>query len=184
MQFADSLKLYRIRNSSSVLLHRSELFHAPEQARFTVHSCRYSIAGYPSLYLSTSLKLSSMEACSSADKKETAYCSEFIMQRPAGANNERIRVIDLAIKPQDFIEGNTVGEGRVLRRVSHKLNDSEFREKYLYWYPIIAACSYIRQSSGDVFQPEYIIPQLLMQWVMYKVKRKGIVGDQVFFLQG
>lgn len=176
----DRLKLYRIRNSSSELSHRSELFHAPEQARFTVNSSRYSIAGYPSLYLSTSLKLSSMEACSAADKKETVYYSEFMMQRPAGGSNERIRVIDLAIKPQDFIEREFDSDGRILRSLSHKLNDSKFRVNYLYWYPIIAACSYIRQSSEDVFHPEYIIPQLLMQWVRYKSRKNELLGIRYF----
>jgi len=31
--------------------------------------------------------------------------------------------------------------------------------------PLIAACSFIRVSKADPFASEYIIPQLLMQWI-------------------
>jgi hypothetical protein len=37
--------------------------------------------------------------------------------------------------------------------------------KYLMTWPLIAACSIKVKDYSDTFKPEYIIPQLLLQWV-------------------
>ena len=47
----------------------------------------------------------------------------------------------------------------------YSLNITETRSAYLLWYPLIASCSFIRINKNDPFAAEYIIPQLLMQWV-------------------
>ena len=46
------------------------------------------------------------------------------------------------------------------------------RSAYLLWYPLIAACSFIRTNKNDPFAAEYIIPQLLMQWVRSEINSK------------
>ncbi len=40
----------------------------------------------------------------------------------------------------------------------------------MLWYPLLAACSFIRVNKNDPFAAEYIIPQLLMQWVRTEFK--------------
>lgn len=58
--------------------------------------------------------------------------------------------------------------------------DSDIRSAYLLWYPLIASCSYIRIDKSDPFAAEYIIPQLLMQWVRNEIgSKKGGKRDQL-----
>ena len=64
-------------------------------------------------------------------------------------------------------------------------NDPKIKEAYLLWYPLIAACSYIRPNKRDPFAAEYIIPQLLMQWARIKMaeplsKNDKLIGIRYF----
>ena len=54
----DDLKLFRVVNvEDNRPYQRMRVFHTPYNLRSKVSTCRYSIAGYPSLYLGTSLAL-------------------------------------------------------------------------------------------------------------------------------
>ena len=68
---------------------------------------------------------------------------------------------------KDFFKTNKSG------RVFHDLNISAVKEKYFFWYPIILACSFERKNKNDPFSSEYIVPQLIMQWlrVYYETKK-------------
>ena len=58
----DLLKLYRMRSVDEVKEYEIEdIFHIPYNLRAKISSNRYSISGYPSLYLSTSLELCKQE---------------------------------------------------------------------------------------------------------------------------
>ncbi len=157
---------------------RTRVFHTPFNLRSKVSTSRYSIAGYPSLYLGTSLELCCEEIHRNPYQNLT-LASEFKFNR----YHTYIEVIELGIKPQDFIEAE--GERNNKRRIhSNLLNDIEIKRKYLLWYPLIAACSFIRTYRNDPFAPEYIIPQLLMQWVRSKlyneIGREKIIGIRYF----
>ncbi len=52
------------------------------------------------------------------------------------------------------------------------LRDNAIRTAYLLWYPLIAACSFIRTNKSHPFAAEYIVPQLLMQWVRIEMTKK------------
>ena len=92
---------------------------------------------------------------------------------------------ELSIKPQDFLETqvweNDTPHGRERRRGSHDgelwLKDEAVRGAYLMWYPLVAACSYIRVNKADPFAAEYIIPQLLMQWVRDQMRKSHQRGE-------
>lgn len=143
---------------------RERVFHTPYNLRSKVSTSRYSIAGYPSLYLGTSLDLC-CEEIHMNPYQNFALASMFKIERTLEYTNTNIRVIELSIKPQDF---NNIGhdDERYGRRISPGLLEKEnVRTTYLLWYPLIAACSYIRTNKKDPFAAEYIIPQLLMQWV-------------------
>lgn len=58
--------------------------------------------------------------------------------------------------------------------------DSTIRASYLQWYPLIAACSFVRANKKSPFSSEYIIPQLLMQWVRKQVRRNELMGIRYF----
>ena len=152
---------------------RMRIFHPPYNLRAQVSTSRYSIAGYPSLYLATSLDLCCEEIHLNPYQK-LAIASLFRIEKCEEYSNTEVDVIDLAVKPQDFFEeGENVylTEGHLnRRRIPHRLlNSDDVRARYLLWYPLIAACSFIRTNKSNPFAAEYIIPQFLMQWVRSEI---------------
>lgn len=172
----DKLRLYRIRKvDCGITYSREDIFHVPVSARSMISTCRYSIAGYPSLYLTTSLKLGLEETTESRKK---AIAARFQLVR--AQENVDIQVLELGIKPQDFVESK-VGENEIGRYVPlSKLGSRQIRENYLRWYPVIAACSFIRANRLAPFASEYIIPQLLMQWIRTQSKGNRLMGVRYF----
>lgn len=175
----DKLYLFRLRNVNDNSIHtRKEIFHVPANARSMVSACRYSIAGYPSLYLTTSIQLGIEEI----GTNNNAIVSRFKLERQQSEFN--IRVLELGIKPQDFYEDYTNNingirfKGRNLTGVD--INNSSLQSNYIKWYPLIAACSFIRANKNTPFASEYIIPQLLMQWVRKQVGETELMGIRYF----
>lgn len=153
---------------------RSRVFHTPFNLRSKVSASRYSIAGHPSLYLSTSLNLCCEEIHYNPYKQFT-LAGRFELHSVYKNDNKLIRVIDLGVKPQDFkdVERDNEIEQRHQHQKRHirnkLLEDNVVRSSYLLWYPLIAASSFIRTNKNDPFAVEYILPQLLMQWVREKM---------------
>ena len=143
---------------------RGRIFHTPYSMRSRVSTNRYSIAGFPSLYLGTSLELC-CEEIHLNPHKGFSIASRFEPDVYYKFEDKPISFIDLAIKPQDFMDYLADNRQTMGRSVSREiLSDPLARGAYLSWYPLIAACSYIRVNKDDPFAAEYIIPQLVMQW--------------------
>ncbi len=181
----DPLNLYRIVGvSDNKKYDRTRVFHTPYNLRSKVSTSRYSIAGYPSLYLGTSIDLCREEVrLNPYDKFEIA--SLFKLDREWYHSGIRINVIELALKPQDFFnsENNEINNTQHSnRRFSHDfLQRKRVQSTYVLWYPLIAACSYIRVNKSDPFAVEYIIPQLLMQWVRNEMQEfDKLIGIRYF----
>lgn len=175
----DRLYLFRLRGISDAAYHlRKDLFHVPSCARSMISTCRYSIAGYPSLYLTTSIELGMEEIGNPINNVLVSRFKIIRMQK-----NLNIRVLELGIKPQDFYEQGReyLNNNRSTRNLNGiNLRNNEIRSNYLRWYPLIAACSYIRANRNSPFSSEYIIPQLLMQWVRKQIGRNEIMGIRYF----
>lgn len=155
----DELNLYRVACvDENKIYPRKRLFHTPYNMRSKVPTCRYSIAGYPCLYLGTDLQLCCEEVHFNHHEKN-GLAARFAINRSILDSETVIQVIELSIKPQDYFE-ESQNKNIIL---PHK--NSQLFASYLVWYPLIAACSYIRVNKKDPFAPEYILPQLLMQWV-------------------
>lgn len=169
----DPLRLYRVRSvNQDIEYSREDLFHTPYNLRNKVGSCRYSIAGYPCLYLGTSLRLC-CEEIRSVNDNSMKVAARFKLRRLIdNGNNRMIYVYDLALKPQDFFEDNENGYREV----------NEFRRmsSYVMWYPLIVACSVIRSNKNDPFASEYIVPQLLMQWLKNESDESKLYGVRYF----
>lgn len=164
---------------------RERIFHTPYNMRSRVSTHRYGIAGFPSLYLGTSLELC-CEEIHLNPHKGFSIASRFEPDVWDKAKDMPISFVDLAIKPQDFIRDFRDDNRLKGREVEKKtLADSKAKGAYLSWYPLIAACSYIRVNKEEPFAAEYIIPQLLMQWARSEMqdtkKRKGqLIGIRYF----
>jgi len=120
------------------LYNKNEMFHIPFELRGQVATQRYSIPGFPSLYLGKTIYV-----CWEELKRPDLN----MFQVSRLINTQPIEYIDLT--PPDLTAGfyNTKAFG------------------YMMVWPLIAACSVKVQNPADHFKPEYIVPQLLLQWV-------------------
>lgn len=135
--------LFRIRKEGfEKRLDKKDLFHIPFESRGRCSTQRFSIPGFPALYVSNSLYVSWKEM----------GMFEFNYLHAARLSNIRsLNVLDLTYEPDEMSE-------------SH----------YAVLWPLIAACAVKVINRSDNFKSEYIIPQLLMQWVN-KEKVDGIM---------
>jgi hypothetical protein len=129
---------YRIRRQrNNTLFTPQELFHIPFELRGCVRNQRFSINGFPSLYVSSNL-----------------YTCWEELHRPDLNNFQAMRL-------RNIVELNVLDLTPPL--IPRIIDRNHYR--YLLIWPIIFACSIRVQKPDDIFKPEYIIPQLLLQWV-------------------
>jgi hypothetical protein len=188
---SDPLQLYRVRNvQENKIYSRKDIFHTPYTLRSKIGTCRYSISGYPSLYLATSLELC-CEEIKIKSFNDMTIASRYQINREIEPYEFNISVIEMGIKPNHFVN---YYNREFKQKIGYCLNnhfEHEFVDKYLseidlldiskmsnylYWYPIIAASSFIRVNRNNPFASEYIIPQLLMQWI----RRRQTSEDELF----
>lgn len=145
-ELSSGSSMFRIRKcTDNYPLTKEELFHIPFQHRSRVNTQRYSIPGLPSLYLANSIYVAWEEL------KRPGF-NEIHATRLV--NNHPLTLLDLT---SDIFARN----GDLVDNVSHGWH---LLYKVMVW-PLIAACSIKVQNRNDPFKPEYIIPQLLLQWV-------------------
>lgn len=154
---------YRIRAGKEEYT-RKDIFHIPMDMRHLIKSYRYSIPGYPCLYLASGRELCWFEC---GMPKEFSYAG-FVLDMEEG---KEVRIIDFSLLPLD------VAWAIHLENISSKENKKyvyEFLAKYLLLLPLKAACS-MKVSNRDVaFVEEYIFPQQLLLWVRENGKYDGI----------
>lgn len=161
---ADRLQnLYRIRVGSLTDFKRPDLFHIPFQLRHLVKPQRYSISGLPSLYLGGSSWVCWEEL--SRPGFENIQISRF-----RAVPSSSVRVLDFGWRPAviaAFIDANPIvmkGPGQ----------SSEFALAYAICWPLLASCSIRVMHAGSPFTPEYVVPQLLLQWLRNESDIDGI----------
>lgn len=175
----DSLNLYRVRKlEKDIKYDRKSLFHVPFSKRRHVSSSRFSIAGYPSLYLGTSPELCRIETNLTSNDK--FLVSKFQINRSYEETKTKIYVLDLAIKPKMVI-GSNLAEDTYSSKF-YDFQSNEFINDYILVYPLIASCSIMVEKKDKDFYPEYIVPQLVMQWLIKKETTEGkiIYGIRYF----
>jgi len=139
---------YRLRISKSNFPFTPlEMFHIPFELRGKVSSQRFSIPGFPSLYLGRTLYVCWEEL--SRPSLDEFQCLRLNLQK-------EISFLDLSPPPP------------------HKLKLDWDSYKYFMTWPLIACCSVKSKNQNDIFKPEYIIPQLLLQWVRDTNEVEGI----------
>jgi hypothetical protein len=149
---------YRIRvgDSSSKIETREDMFHVPISLRHKIFTSRYSIPGYPCLYLSSSLYTCWEEL--GRPCFNNIYFSRFVYE-PQGLKLLHLQY-DLASWKQ-IIEFKKNDQEKLQ-------NIYESFKNTLICYPLQLACSIPVKIKSINFQEEYIIPQLLMQWLKQK----------------
>lgn len=150
---------YRVRIGQKKFSKKT-LFHIPFHIREKVSTQRYSIPGLPCLYLGDSI-----------------YVCWEELGRPE-INQINVSRFDLNASGFKFLFLNeTTDDYR--KRCFHQNEDGEPMllkglVSYLTFFPLLAACSFEVYKPTEVFKPEYIIPQLLLQWIVGEQDLDGI----------
>jgi hypothetical protein len=133
--------LYRLRiKNSNYPLPKEELFHIPFQLRGRVATQRFSIPGFPSLYLSNAV-----------------YVAWEEMRRPGLEDIQAARFV--TCQKLNLINLTT-------SRYYNKYDrDEQQALSDIIMWPLIFLCSIKVKEPTNFFKPEYIVPQLLLQWI-------------------
>lgn len=158
-------RYFRVRpveyETSSISQNADELFHIPLSKRAYSNNERFSLAGFPCLYLSTMLPLAWQE-CGYPQKyyySEYQYKYSYDEYFEKQLINKELKFLSLYSPDEICNWGRTV-------KYNHFELWLDVVTKYLKSYPLILACSFVNQSGKVVpYKQEYIIPQMLMQWV-------------------
>ena len=152
--------LFKIRNSDTPLTKKTDFFHISFKERGKIGNNRFSISGYPCLYLGQSIY-----SC----WEETRQPHIDNMWAVGYKITKSIHLLDLRLK-QNIDTGTKEAD-------------------YIMLLPYIIASSIKTHSDSDTFKPEYIIPQLLLHSVVkkrgyyqydgivYTSTRRGIFND-------
>lgn len=155
-QYGDSIfvvipedsEFYRMRvTDQRKNLERKDIFHIPLNMRRCIKTQRYSTPGYPCLYLGKSLYVCWEEM--DMPSTESTLVAGF-------KNVSEIKLVDLRIpKLQDFLLKSDI---------------------YVYLFPLIIASSIPVLHRDDVFKPEYILPQLILEWTINQKRETLVCG--------
>ena len=126
---------------------RKELFHIPFEKIRQIKTQRYSSPGYPCLYLGVSL-YGCWEEMQRPDTESTLF-SVF-------KTSKSFRVVDMRIPT-----------------LQEYLDNAEF---YLKFFPVIIASTIPVINSDDIFKPEYLLPQMILEWVIEKRREINAIG--------
>lgn len=142
---------YRMRLNSldSSLQSRSGYLHIPFELRHKVSNYRYSIAGIPCVYMGATIYT----------------CYEEL--RSPGYDNIHVARIEIPKEYNLLTIGLLPWEVNDIRKERLGFNN-EFYYAYIKMLPLIMACS-IKVGAdriNAVFKEEYIVPQLVMQWLL------------------
>lgn len=155
--FSSDNSLYRVRKSNTVLTERKEIFHIPFELRHLVATQRYSIAGLPSLYLGTSVYVCWQEM--GKPDLNSLYLSRYLMRDQYEARE--VNVLNFAYSLETLKEQG-LEQFFVTENTQSEINT---QIAYIVLFPILMACSYNRAHENASFHPEYIFPNLLLQWI-------------------
>lgn len=154
-EFEEKSDFYRMRKIDSVSdIDSLDLFHVPFEKRGLASTTRFSIPGFPSLYLSSSIYVSWKEM-----GKPNLKDTQIIKLK----NNFNLNLLDLSYKKFNGIQ-------------------SSADYKYLISWPLIFLCSIKVQNREDNFKPEYIISQMLLEFIRnYMLVDKNIKIDGILY---
>lgn len=156
---------YRIRkiDKDSFPLERKEMFHIPYLKNYLIGSERYSMPGHPCLYLASQPELCWCEC----GKPEKFAISKFDIPQ---SEDNNLKFIDFSEKLMPLKQAFFCW----FHNEENKESIRKYLLKHICTYPLRAACSVIVEHQGNHFIEEYIIPQLLLQWVLNDEDFDGI----------
>ena len=164
---------FRGRNSLNKILNKYEMFHIPYDKRYLVGNQRFSLSGFPLLYLNSSLKgvLSELNIEEKDSYEKYAFSSFHF--------NKKAKIYSLDNPFRIYFEKVSNNIDKVIKEPSFS---SEDLKKILLKLIIASVCLFEKRVSHknqedngiNIFYEEYIIPQAPTQ-VLKKNKYNGIL---------
>jgi hypothetical protein len=149
---------YRLRRSSKPLTRPRDLFHLPFELRWRTRGFRFSIAGYPSLYAATSPLLALREL------RLTEWPADMYAVRLRAIPYESMEIPKRQIRFLDL--RNSIATLRARYAKPGPYAGEALR--FLVRWPLVMATSVPvghSDEEGPGFHEEYVLPQLLLEWV-------------------
>ncbi len=156
---------YRMRICESSSLSRKDMFHVPFQQRNLISQGRYSISGVPCLYISDSVYTCWEEL----NRPNLNKC--FISR--VDLIDDSLRFLDFSWQPKRFF---TITNSNIKSELNEK-KISYFKKRlqnyYLIW-PLLFITTINPNTKNSRFNPQYIISNLLMEWISRNEDIDGI----------
>lgn len=146
---------YRARANGEKHLTKADLFHIKFELRHIVSTNRYSVPGFPALYLGDTTYVCWDEF--NRHKLRDLWFARL-------TNTRDLKIIQIQ-RIEDFL--------KELNGINQDLQLT-FLLRYLITFPLTIACSIKVKNPTGNFKPEYIIPQLLLQYISRNDKIDGI----------
>jgi hypothetical protein len=161
--------MYRVRQRVSPPLTREELFHVPFELRHCAAPQRYSIQGLPCLYLGGSLYTcwAEMGMPAFSDLQASAFWFK---------TGKTVRLVDFGHRPRWV--ARWISKHEALNQ-GQEIPDNyvNFFASHTVCWPLMAIASVKALHPAAPFKAEYILPQVLLQWV---TKQPDIDGIRYF----
>jgi hypothetical protein len=155
--------LYRFRTAGKSPYFCGDLFHIPFYLRRIVQPMRYSVAGLPSLYLGGSTHVCWREL-------GEPNLSNVSVSRYEAIANTNLRVLNFGHRLPVLAAYVYDAPGEFL-----SLNSAvAFVVAQVACWPLIAACSVRVPDRNAADRPEYLVPQLVLEWITKNHQFHGI----------
>lgn len=145
---------------------KNGMFHIPFTMRGIVKTQRYSVPGFPCLYLGKHV-----EGCWEELGRPTL--SNCLISRFEQKEGLPLNVLDMRVPNVcEWYDDN--GELKSLKEINRMVT----------LFPLIIACTFKTKSQIAPFKPEYIVPQLLLQYVKergYEENKKKKKGEREIY---
>jgi hypothetical protein len=148
---------YRARRNDNTHFNKNDLFHIDFENRHLVSTNRYSIPGSPALYLADCSYVCWEEY--DKPKFKNLWLSSF-------ENTKELKVVEI-LKLKDFLK-------YLPTTTSNSFIVSSFVQRFFIFFPITIASSIKTKHPNANFKIEYIIPQMLLEYVIRKDDIDGI----------
>ena len=136
------------------------MFHIPLNMRGIIKTQRYSFPGYPCLYLGTSINA----------------CWEEL-HRPL-LSNSMVSLLELQ-RQVGYISLVLPNLKEIQEANNEKICSENKLRKFILGYPLLISCYAKVNNYSNPYKPEYLIPQLLTEYIISRNKErksKGIYG--------
>ena len=140
--------------STECTFSKDEMFHIAFEKRYRVATQRYSYPGLPCLYLGASVAVCCDELNCRDENLNIAVVEKW--------GSKDVWIVDLFF----------------FKNYNFNFLTKQQYDTFITLWPLVACCSFVYSETTDMnFRPDYILPQLLLEFVIDLKAEYGIRGD-------